>query len=256
MKTFCFTIDDNIRFLKELTECGSASLFDHPYTALLRRLHERYGLKIQLNMFYRMPGFDLSAASDRYASEWRECADWLRLSFHSLEENVCPYEHSDYAEVARDCATVHGEILRIASPESLADTTTVHYCRTTSEGLRALADCGVRGLLGLFGDEERPRSSYGISDAVATDIRRGRTVTLDGMAFASIDMIINTVRLESIEPTLSPLLSREALRVMIHEQYFYGDYKAYQPDFEEKLTTVFDLLCGSGYESRFFEETI
>ena len=30
MKTYCFTVDDNIRFLKELTENGSASLFDHP----------------------------------------------------------------------------------------------------------------------------------------------------------------------------------------------------------------------------------
>ena len=51
MKTFCFTIDDNIRFLKELTAQKPGSMFDHPYLAMLRRLHERFDLKIQLNLF-------------------------------------------------------------------------------------------------------------------------------------------------------------------------------------------------------------
>ena len=54
MKTFCFTVDDN--FLKELTEGNYNSIFDHPYLALYRRLHERYGLKVQLNLFYRTEG--------------------------------------------------------------------------------------------------------------------------------------------------------------------------------------------------------
>ena len=99
MKAFCFTIDDNIRFLKEITEENMNSIFDHPYSALLRRLHERFGIKIQLNLFYRMAGFDLSQVSDRHKSEWQENADWLKLSFHSRLENVCPYAASGYGEV-------------------------------------------------------------------------------------------------------------------------------------------------------------
>ena len=51
-------------------------------------------------------------------------------------------------------------------------------------------------------------------------------------------------------------MTRKSLCVMIHEQYFYGDYKAYQPDFEEKLTAVFSYLAENGYQSRFFEELI
>ena len=112
MKQFCFTIDDNIRFIKELSESGAESLFDHPYPALLRRLHERFGIKIQLNLFYRMEGFDLSKASDRFKDEWQANADWLKLSFHSELENVRPYENSGYDEVYNDCRAVHDEILR------------------------------------------------------------------------------------------------------------------------------------------------
>ena len=256
MKTFCFTIDDNIRFFKEITEQKPSSIFEHPYLAMLRRLHEELGVKIQLNLFYRLDGFDLSQMSDRYADEWRGVSDWLKLSFHSELENVRPYENSGYDEVYRDCQAVNEQILRIASPDSLAKTTTVHYCRTTDEGLKALADNDVLGLLGLFGTAEDPRTSYGIGEEIASEIRNGNTVTIDGMAFASIDMVVNAVKIEDILPKLSKLLTRDSIRIMIHEQYFYGDYKAYQPDYEEKLKVVFGVLCNEGYEPRFFEELI
>lgn len=43
---------------------------------------------------------------------------------------------------------------------------------------------------------------------------------MNGMAFAAIDMVINSVKLEQIVPRLTALLSRGAIHVMIHEQYF------------------------------------
>ena len=59
----------------------------------------------------------------------------------------------------------HRQSLRFAGPEALGDTTTVHYCCTTPEGIRAMKDCGMKGLLGLFGTEEEkrthPKRAYG-----------------------------------------------------------------------------------------------
>ena len=242
MKKFCFTIDDNIRFFKEITESGYKTIFDHPYLAMLRRLHERFNLAVQLNLFYSMDGFDLSEVSKNYADEWKENASWLKLSFHSKLENVCPYENSGYDEVYRDCKNVNAQILRFASLESLAKTTTVHFCRTTLDGLKALKDNGYIGLLGLFGDSENPRTSYMVDEATAAEIRKGNTKPYEQLEMASIDMVINTVNLSDIPYELSKLLSREAVRVMIHEQYFYEDYPYYQSDFEEKLNTVFSVL--------------
>ena len=51
MRSFSFTVDDNIIFLKDITEMGCESIFDHPYLAMYKRLHEKYDLKIQLNLF-------------------------------------------------------------------------------------------------------------------------------------------------------------------------------------------------------------
>jgi hypothetical protein len=43
---------------------------------------------------------------------------------------------------------------------------------------------------------------------------------------------------------------------MIHEQYFYPDYHAYQPDFADKLESTFAYLCENGFESTFYQNVI
>lgn len=256
MKNFCFTVDDNIRFLKEITENSYSSMFDHPYLAAYRRLHEAFDLKVQLNLFYRMGDFDLSQVSEEYYSEWEANADWLKLSFHSEFENVKPYETSGYDEVYRDCQRVNEQIKRFASPAALAETTTIHYCLLTEEGLRAMVDNRVCGLLGLFGDNEAPRTSYGIEESKAEEIRGGEILKIDDISFASIDIVLNRFSIEKILKQLERMNQRSGIRVMIHEQYFYKDYKHYQPDFEEKLRTTFAYLYGHGYQSRFYEDLI
>ena len=256
MKTFCFTIDDNIRFLKELTYGKYDSLFDHPYLAMLKRLHERFRLKIQLNLFYSCDGFTLSDMSDGYREEWTSVSDWLKLSFHSYEENIAPYENADYDTVRRDALAVSEEILRFASSSSLAKTTTIHYCKMTADGILALCDAGVRGLLGLYGSDGVPTSSYSINHERAELLRHSEILSIDGISHASIDLIINKLEIDEITSALSSLLSRDSIRVMIHEQYFYPDYPAYQQDFEEKLALTFGILAEHGYKSEFFEDIL
>ncbi len=256
MKQFCFTVDDNIRFLKELTESGYISLFDHPYLRLFKHLHNEFNLKVQLNLFYKTDGFDLSQMTDRYKAEWAENANWLKLSFHSEFENVRPYEHSGYDEVFAHCQAVHREILRFASPDSLAQTTTIHYCLATAEGLHALQDSGVQGLLGLYSSPEAPRSSYQSSPAEDELIRGGDPIWKEGICYGGIDIVLNSYSIDEILQKLHGLDGRDWIKVMIHEQYFYEDYKAYQPEYGEKLRQTFATLQEKGYESIFFEEKI
>ena len=254
MKSFCFTVDDNIRFFEELTRGEQKSLFDHPYLAAYQRLHERFDLKVQLNLFYQNESFNLTQMTDRFREEWRANSSWLKLSFHSKLENVKPYEFSGYDEVFCDCQSVHREILRFAAPESLAKTTTLHYCLATDDGLRAMYDCGVRGLLGLYGKIGAPRSSYQSTPEEGNLIRAGGVVFRGGIAYSGIDIVLNSFSKEDILAQLREMRERDFVRVMIHEQYFYPDYRKYQKDFEEKLCATFEYLTQSGYGSIFFEE--
>ena len=257
MSLYCFTIDDNILFLQDLQKEGIESLFDHPYTAMLKRLHERFDLKIQLNLFYETEGFCLADLSDRYRDDFAACADWLKLSFHSKTNHPPhPYATSEYAEVYADGEAVQRQILRFAGAASLAATTTVHYCSTTRAGAAALADLGVRGLLGLFGSDGTPRTSYSLPEELGARLRRGEILSTEGVAYASLDLVVNCFKKEELLPTLRAILPRDTLRIMIHEQYFREELHYFQPDFEEKLVTVFSYLEGLGFQSRFFEEML
>ena len=256
MNTYCFTVDDNIRFLMEIARNRPKSMFEHPYLAMYRRLHEAYGVKVQLNLFYRLGDFDLSQMPDTYYGEWEENADWLKLSFHSDREIVDPYAFSDYEEVYEDCKKVNNEILRFASPAALAKTTTIHWCQTTEEGVRALTDHGVQGLLGLFGNAQNPKTSYSLAEDYAKELRKGKTLNINGVSFAAIALILNNHSEEGIIQKLNTIRDRDAIKVMIHEQYFYADYPGYQSDFEKKLSASFAFLQQNGYISKHFEELI
>lgn len=256
MKSFCFTVDDNIRFLKELTNGQYASIFEHPYLAMYNRLHKKYGVKVQLNLFYEMNDFDLSMMPSKYSSEWQKNAYWLKMSFHSRKENVLPYQTSSYDEIYEDCLRVQNEILRFAAKDSLALTTTVHYCQCTKAGVKALADNGVRGLLGLFGDSISPKSSYSLTEEIACEIRKGGMLSFENMWYSAIDIILNLYTLEEIQSRLSMFLEKHFVKIMIHEQYFYCDYKAYQENFEKKVELAVKILKSAGFESVFFENVI
>lgn len=256
MKSFIFTVDDNIRLFKEICKRGYASVFDHPYLAMYKRLHETLGIKVQLNLFYECEGFCLNDMTDRYKAEFENNADWLKMSFHSRLENVKPYKDSGYDEVFRDCSRVNREILRFAGEKSLAKTTTIHYCLATDEGLRAIFDNGYRGLLGLYGTEAEPRSSYVSTEMECEKIRRGESVISRGIAYAGIDVILNLYEKAEILERLNKLIGRDIIKIMIHEQYFYEDYERYIPDFEDRIEAAFRLLIENGYKSIFFENAI
>ena len=255
-KTFCFTIDDNIRFIEDLYRHKYFSLFSHPYTKLLKDLHEKFNVKIQLNLFYKNQNFTLSNATEKFLKEWKENSDWLKLSFHSLFENVKPYENSSYEEVYKDCNLVNGEIIRFAGKNSLAKTTTIHYCLATEQGLKALKDLGVNGLLGLYGDNKNPRTSYSCSKEESEKVRNGLYKGKFGLTFSNIDVIMNLFSPKEIVEKLVKLTDKENVNVMIHEQYFYSDYFNYEPDFKERIESALEYLTRNGYESRFFEEII
>lgn len=256
MKNFCFTVDDNIRFLKELTEGSYASIFTHPYLGVYKRLHDALGVKVQLNLFYQMAdgSFDLSKMTDRFKQEWLKNADWLKLSFHSKLENVRPYEYSGYDEVFSDCQKVHREICRFAGEQCLGKTATVHFCLATEAGVAALKDNGIKGLLGLYGNSREENLLYQLTDEQAKRIAQGEIVYQDGIAYAGIDIVLNLYSQEEILLRLQKIFLRDMIKVMIHEQYFYVDYPLYQKDFEKKLSTTFMELIKNGFHSSFLEE--
>lgn len=112
----------------------------------------------------------------------------------------------------------------------------------------------MRDLLGLFGTQVDSRTSYSIEEDMAERLRNGELLSIDGMYYSAIDLILNLHSLEEVEEKLRCLLGQNLIKIMIHGQYFYTDYGRYQADFADKVEVAVRILTESGYCSCFFEE--
>ena len=66
-RRYRFSIDDNVYFLRDIFQKGYRSLFDCFYLKGLKDLHDRYGTKFVLNLFFTTgPDFNLTQFSDKY----------------------------------------------------------------------------------------------------------------------------------------------------------------------------------------------
>lgn len=260
------SIDDNIWFLRDIQQNKDryASLFDNPYLGFLRQINAEYGTKIHLNLFYQTEGFNLSDFTDQYKNEWKANADWLRLSFHALQEFPdMPYVNAGYDEVKRDCDLIMGEIRRFAGEEVMHSVTTIHWGEATAAGSRAMRDAGYVGQVGYFNvDDNLPSASYYLTAPQRRHLKK-RFVwrdTAEDITFVRASIVIDTKKLEDVQPHLD---SHERnghkppyLDLLVHEQYFYPFYFNYQPDFRDKIRAAVQWAKDNGYTPQFLSESI
>lgn len=263
-KSYRFSIDDNIRFFRDLALSRPVSIFDNAYMALLYRLHERHGTRFQLNVYYETDNFTLAQMPDVYRSEWLANSGWLRLSFHArADQPADPYQNAGYAQVRGDCEAVHAELRRFAGEPLMSGFTTLHFVAATREGCRALADCGYRGLIALCrAYDGAPHLSYYLDEEAALFLDRNGLARdpETGMIFVRNDLVLNALPAGEIRPRLDGLRGSgrrtDFVEVMIHEQYFYPDYSHYLPDFAARMETAILWLRENGYRSVFLDEIL
>jgi len=266
---FRLSSDDNILFLADITEHADTytSIFENPYLAIYKKAHDLYGAKVHLNLFYEfIPSddfsdrnrkyFNLSMMTDKFKDEFTANSDWLKLAFHArseLPDN--PYQEADGITIAKDCIQVCREIIRFAGQASLNNSTTVHWGSANRQCVRALRTLGFRSLTGYFEctADGTPLVAY-YTDGALLDHIGGRDFWVDteeDMIFGRIDLVLNTGSFEYIMDQIVKISSDPHrggfVSVMIHEQYFYPDYRGYLADFEQRVLDVCAFLHRHGY---------
>ena len=142
-KRAAFYIDDVIWLFRELARNPPERLFDNPFLKVLKEAHDRYGMKVQLNCFYRTDFF---------------------------------------------------------------------YDRDVGIGFKELED------------------------------------------YQPLSAGINLYALKDIPAELGKVIGKEFVIYSYHEQYFYRDYLAYQPDYAEKVMLCAKMLHDAGYKYMFFAD--
>ncbi len=303
-KTFFF-IDDVIWVFRDLTRQRPASLFDNPFMKCLKDAHDRYGMKVQLHVFYRTDffygddEFTLADMTDAYKAEWKAASDWLKLGFHAKQEFPdYPYINASYEDAKNGLDAVKREIIRFAGPDSFAASATLHWGAMSKEGCIALREGGIKLLSVSVGEKRpynedpdslpyghaarllqnrKPESSVFIRDSKNTAVTFSlcgynyltaekndpiyfkRQTYFDketGLHFKKLynSVVLNLSTLEEVPQELSAFLDKEYVGYATHEQYFYPEYYAYQPDYAEKIDTAAKLLTENGFVFFFAEE--
>jgi hypothetical protein len=259
------SLDDNIWFLKDInTNAGKyKSIFENPYLGFLKEVHDTYRTKIHLNLYYQTEGFNLSQMTEKFKSEWKDNAGWLRLSFHALQNDPDkPYINAGYDQVKKDCIMVKEQISRFAGEELMGPVTTLHWGEALVDGCRALRDEGYLALAGYFNAKGPDTVAYYLDDEKRLRVNN-RFIWRDnkeGIIFSRMALVINAVKQEEILPSLDSLRSDSHkpayVDLMIHEQYFYPYYVAYQPDYRKKVMTAVKWAADSGYKPAFLSECV
>ncbi len=298
-KAFFFT-DDVIWCLRDVAREKPASLFDNEYFKMLKKCHDEWGLKVQMNLFYRTDfyygdeEFTLAQMPDTYKAEFEANSDWLKLAFHSKQEFPdYPYVNARYEDVIRDYEQLMGEVKRFAGEKVISNALTPHWLPVSKEGCKAFYDCGIRFITVSEGDtteytgdesilpyghaarllnnrqpetrlytrglkDERIKASicaYNHVTQEENDALVNRNLSIldeeTGLRFKAIGSppVLN---LDTVEEVYEDIISLdkggcEFLVMATHEQYFYPDYFAYQPDTREKHYMMAKTIHDLGY---------
>ncbi|MBS1751945.1 MAG: hypothetical protein JST63_18750 [Bacteroidetes bacterium] len=268
-KKYRLSIDDNIRFLQDIAAHANVytSVFDNPFLKGLKKIHEQYQTKVHLNLFYQSVGedFTLSEFPGIFKKEWQENADWLRMSFHAYKEFPdAPYKNASFDTVKKDCDLIIGEIKRFAGDALLGPVTTLHWGEVNVEGARAMRAAGYKGQLGYFNvDDDQPAVSYYLTVEQRRHMKK-RFIWKDeaeDIIFIRSSMVLDRTKKEDIATGMdaygnAPSGLPPYVDYLIHEQYFYPDYTAYQPDYFEKIEAAVMWAKEHGYEPAFLDECI
>ncbi len=90
---------------------------------MLRGLHKKYGTKFVLNIYFTTADeFDLTKFPDRYRSEWRDNANWLKLAFHAhANEPANPYIDAPPEQLIADFDKVREQISSLPRGDLFTD---------------------------------------------------------------------------------------------------------------------------------------
>ena len=258
-----FSIDDNSFFLRDIAQKNYASIFDCFYLRALRDLHDKYGTKFVLNIYYATEdGFELPQLSDRYKGEWADAADWLKLAFHAYANKPDrPYQYASADKLLGDLDLVAGEIIRFAGEQTYSPPTVIHWGMVQPSVIGVLSQRGVRVLSGMFSN---PRGHYDVHYFLDDDRceylqRHDALMDFDrGIVFSNVDIVCNNTPVDQIVPALDPLASdpnrAEIMDLFTHEQYFWPFYVNHVPDHFERLDAAIRWVTERGYEPVFFHE--
>jgi hypothetical protein len=158
-----FSVDDVLCVLQNLTEENYESVFDQPFFAVWRNLHDNYGVTVTLNLYYEKMGFDLTQMTEEFKLEFEENSHWLKFSFHAGDSNQ-NYNSTENNAYGLLCyINTYSQIVRFAGKSSLDTFCRFHYF-SGNKDFFMLLKLTIYGIDGIYTADDLRVLNSGLSE--------------------------------------------------------------------------------------------
>ncbi len=230
-KPIHFSIDDVNACMINLT-CDSdkyKSIFEEPFFATLRKMHQRTGAKFTLYLYEQEDNFTLNHFPKKYYKDFQNCSSWLRFGFHApfpkstADSTLFVTSYIRTKDIITEkLGNLHTEILRL------------DYFFATPEEIKALQKRNVTTLLSA----DDNRISYSLSRKDNEHLIETEILEKNGMTYKRTDARIEKT---SLLPTLIYNVTDDELFLFTHEWCFFENTK------EINVYLFFFYLTGSTF---------
>ena len=180
------SFDDVTYSFQNLSSKNYASLYDEPFFAWIKSLHDTYGAKFSLYVY----DGTLNSVPNRYADEFSAAAEWLKIGIHDGGNGVYnSFANTSYADAKNYWNNFVEQVERITGGTKNIDRVPrLHYFAASKDALLGMneAECGALGFLSADDD----RISYYFNSEIRTYLYDNDHITdrSNGLVFLSTDM--------------------------------------------------------------------
>lgn len=241
-----FSVDDVFDSLIDVTRQGTP-LFEHPFFALMKEVHDTYDAAIDLELFWERDIdnvlYTLRDVRD-LREEIRKEGSWLRFGPHAQSYMVAPHEQFPH-EQQRIFDDIYEQVERFAGKEFFAPWVRLHFYAESYE----LADYFKnKGVTALF-STDREAGSHRMLPENAKELLTDGFTTHEGMNF-----IRTQFRLEFFTNNRNTdedlrRIFKEALAQYGHITFYSHEYEFARAEVRNMIRRVFEVLKSLKVES-------
>lgn len=270
------SFDDTIYTLKDIIDKSYSSIFEQPFFALLKNLHDRFGAVFSCYCFldYKVDEeiiFSLEDFTEPRSGELKENSSWLKFGLHSKDYNTNYNEgteetaKADYNRFISQIVRITGTVESIdMCPRLQSFTGNLITCQTMRD-----AKCGIIGLLTSDYSETGSESNTDISQGYyLTDpatkfvARKGKWFDVDNQLwFFPSNLRLDNIMSFNVTDYMNKFLTiekygRASILIMYaHENQVFID-NSIRSDYVKRLEYCCQWAIDNGYNFDFPMNTI
>ncbi len=178
-KTYHFSVDDVFKCLIEVAD-KKMPLFEHPFFAFLKTLHNRYGAHVSLYLFYEATVDGSERTLEEIPDLKAQLAEekWLSFGPHALNYETPPYQQSPEEQV-NTFEKIYAQIERFVGKAAFSDLVRLQYYSESFELAKYFKEKGVKALFST----DRQVGTHRMPKSVALELLEKGAAGYNGMDF-------------------------------------------------------------------------